>query len=149
MFAHNLINIHKPSPFCDITTCAHAAWEHVRNINAWCACANEIENKERKLSNQSNTAKHEYFTVLRWICVCVPRECISNMYEVISWQKLLQEKDESCFMVFTVSKTSARVHQHMHRRSSKRYMWRKQARHVCLYLLVCLSQIYIFNRSLN
>lgn len=149
MFAHNLINIHKPSPFCDITTCAHAVWEHVRNINAWCACANEIENKERKLSNQSNTAKHEYFTVLRWICVCVPRECISNMYEVISWQKLLQEKDESCFMVFTVSKTSARVHQHMHRRSSKRYMWRKQARHVCLDLLVCLSQIYIFNRSLN
>ncbi len=36
------------------------------------------------------------------------------MYEVISWQNLLQEKDESCFVFVTGSKTSARVHRHMH-----------------------------------
>jgi len=88
--------------------------------------------KERKLSNRSNMAKHKYCTKYKyWICLCVPYECISNMYEVISWQKLQQENDESCYVVFPIS----RVHQHMHRRSSKHYMWRKQARHVSLYLL--------------
>lgn len=146
LFVHNLINIHKLSP-CPFVTSqpAHMLWKHVRNIKA--SWANLSENKERKLSYQSNMAKHKYFTALRWICVCLPHECISNMYEVISWQKLLQEKDESCFTFVAGSRPP-----HVYigtcktmdaRRDSERCMWGKQASHVCL------SQINIFYQSLN
>ncbi len=134
------------APFV-ISQPVHMQWKHVRSINA--SQRNESENKERKLSYQSNMAKHKY----SHYCDAFAYACLINAYLIcmksLADKNSCRRKMKAALCLSPAQRPLPCTSAHAHRRASERYLWGKQARHVCFYLLVCLSQIYILYQSLN